>query len=147
MLRALGGAAVALLAVLVSLPAAGEDAAPAASTGSPGSPTPVVLLVLDGLPESALLDRDGAVDAVRHPNFAALAATSTRFTAVTTVAVRTTDSLPALLSGRRPGETRRLPIAEEHDDTLFRLVDDYEKNVVDTESVLLDVGRGLPVNV
>ena len=63
---------------------------------------PVVLVVFDALPLRSLLDRSGRIDAARYPNFAALAATSHWFRNATTVADRTADALPAILTGRYP---------------------------------------------
>lgn len=130
---------VPLLVLLVS---AGPTLAETA-TGRDVGPTPVVFLVLEGLPRTSLADPEGGLDATWYPNFAALAATSTEFTAVTTVSARPGDALPAIMTGRLPGAERKLPIVEDHPDNLFSMLGgEYVTNVVETESVLHDDGRG-----
>ncbi len=84
-------------------------------------PAPVVFVVFDALPLGSLLDADGEIDAARLPHFAALARESTWFRNATAVAARTSDALPALLTGRWP-EARRPPTAAAHPVNLFTLL-------------------------
>jgi len=63
---------------------------------------PVVLVVFDELPTSALLDDAGALDAARFPAFAALAGDAVWFRNASTVAGTTRLALPAILTGRYP---------------------------------------------
>jgi hypothetical protein len=61
-------------------------------------PPPVVVVVLDELPTATLLDGDGQINADLFPNLADLASTSTWYRNHTTVATRTYEALPAMLS-------------------------------------------------
>ncbi|MEJ7714970.1 MAG: sulfatase-like hydrolase/transferase [Thermoleophilaceae bacterium] len=88
-------AAVAALAVLATA-AAPARAAPATSR----SHAPVVMVVFDELPVISLLDRRGAVDRVRYPNFAALTQHSTWFRNATTDSDATHYAIPSILDGR-----------------------------------------------
>jgi hypothetical protein len=92
---------------------------------------PVVLVVLDELPDSSLLDEEGEIDAVRYPSFAELAQGSTWFRHASTVSYSTTHAVPAILTGQRatPGP----PIFASHPRNLFTLLGaDYRMNVVET---------------
>ena len=60
---------------------------------------PVFLLVLDGLTQHALLDDLGQINADRFPNFEKLASESYWFRNTTANAVRTTKSIPIILTG------------------------------------------------
>ena len=85
------------------------------------SDTPVVMVVLDELPTTSLLDARDRIDARRYPALASLAADATWYRDATTVAGRTTEAVPALLTGRRPREGD-LPIAADHPQSLFTLL-------------------------
>ncbi len=90
-------AAVAALAGL-AVSMAGAQAADAAKR-----PTrPVVMVVLDELPLTSLLDGKGRIDRVRYPNFAALAQDSTWYANATTTADSTKLAIPSILDGRSP---------------------------------------------
>lgn len=94
-------------------------------------PTPVVMLVFDGLSGMALLDETHQIDAVRYPHFARLARTSTWYRNATTVHYRTDNALPALLTGRIP-PGHLLPFISEYPDNLFVLLhqtDRYEMTI------------------
>ncbi|MEM7351743.1 MAG: sulfatase-like hydrolase/transferase [Acidobacteriota bacterium] len=91
--------------------------------------TPIVLLVFDELPLTSLLASPGAIDAVRYPNFAALADQATWFRRATAVSDFTVIAVPAILDGRLPDKAR-LPIAPDYPHSLFTLLgDSYEMNV------------------
>ncbi len=96
----------------------GADASGAAPVSR--SDTPVVMVVLDELPTTSLLDARDRIDARRYPAFASLAADATWYRDATTVAGRTTEAVPALLTGRRPRDGD-LPIATDHPSSLFTL--------------------------
>lgn len=85
------------------------------------SDTPVVLIVFDGLPLTALLDGSHGIDRGLYPSFAALADQSTWYASATTVSDYTQWSVPAILSGRYP-VPRSLPIASDHPETLLTLL-------------------------
>src|SRR5262249_7915675 len=87
----LSGAQVARL-LHASSPA---DIAPAAQ-----SSTPVVLVVFDEFPLISLLDENRQIDAVRFPNFAALAKRSHWFRNATTAHPWTTHAVPAIVTGK-----------------------------------------------
>ncbi len=57
---------------------------------------PVYVLVFDGLAYDLLIDKDGAVDGQRHPNFAALAKDSILFDNATTNNFHTSRSVPMI---------------------------------------------------
>jgi hypothetical protein len=98
-----------------------DDAARAEAGAGPTQPRPVVIVVLDEMTTSSLLDSHEEVDATRYPNFAALARTSTWYRNSTTVADVTTAAVPALLSGRRPGRDD-LPILSDFPRNLFTML-------------------------
>ncbi len=62
--------------------------------------TPVVLVVFDEFPSTSLLGRGSRIDAVRYPNFAALARRSHWFPNATTVHDSTFAAIPSILDGR-----------------------------------------------
>jgi hypothetical protein len=92
-----------------------------AATGSPAR-TPVVLLVFDELPTTSLMAGRGRIDAERYPSFARLARTSTWYANATTVSDSTTRAIPAILSGLRPSQRRRLPTSRTYPRSLFSLL-------------------------
>lgn len=94
MSRAAAVLALAGLVVLTGL------AAPAGAAARPTKP--VVMVVLDELPLTSLLDGRGRIDRVRYPNFAALARGSTWYANATTVADSTKLAIPSILDGRGP---------------------------------------------
>lgn len=85
------------------------------------SRTPVVVAIFDELPLVSLLDARGRIDARRYPNFAALAKQSTWYREASTVADKTVNAVPALLSGCYPHKDK-LPIAGDYPRTLFSLL-------------------------
>jgi len=118
------------------------EAKPAAAAGSATSAasgaTPIVFVAFDELPLVSLLDASGAIDAARYPAFAELARQSTWARHATSVASRTLDAVPALLTGRYPGTKRRHPIHAQHPESLFRLLaPNFDLNVIETESLLM----------
>ena len=97
----------------------GAEAREAAAVAE--SDIPVVMVVLDELPTTSLLDARDRIDARRYPAFASLAREATWYRDATTVAGRTTEAVPALVTGRRPREGD-LPIAADHPTSLFTLL-------------------------
>jgi hypothetical protein len=92
-----------------------------AVAGESRSRTPVVMVVFDELPATSLMDSRDRIDRRRYPAFAAFARDATWYRNATTVAGRTTEAVPALLTGRRPREGN-LPIAADHPQSLFTLL-------------------------
>jgi hypothetical protein len=82
----------------------------------------VVVIVLDELPLASLLDGSGAIDRDLFPNFASLSDDSTWYRNTTTVAAFTQQAVPAILTGQLPEDKSALPIASDHPDNLFSLL-------------------------
>ena len=110
----------------------------------PARPTPVVLLILDALPTSSLLDRHGEVDALRFPNFARLRDDGIWFPRHTTVSDVTLKAVPSILTGMMPRETAR-PTIEDHSQNLFTLL--RTSHAVQSSEALtrLDPSRARPL--
>jgi hypothetical protein len=97
---------------------------------------PVVLVAFDELPVNSLRDSHGRIDAVRFPNFAALAAGSTWFANTSTVGEGTTHAVPAILTGRFP-RAGEFPVYTDHRQNLFTLLGGpTDLHVVDQETHL-----------
>jgi Sulfatase len=121
----------ALVFLLVSpvsrlvLPQPGGAAAGAASPGGRITPEhPVVVLLLDELPLTSLLDSSGRIDARLYPNFAELAGHSTWYRNATAISGLTNWAVPAMLSGRYPtaAQEKASPTAAQYPDNLFTLL-------------------------
>lgn len=82
---------------------------------------PVVVVVFDELPVTSIMGPDGAIDAVRFPNFARLASRATWFRNTSTISSQTTRAVPAIVTGRLP-RRGQLPIASDHPQNLFTLL-------------------------
>ncbi|HIE21112.1 MAG TPA: hypothetical protein EYP73_00765 [Acidimicrobiia bacterium] len=94
-------------------------------------PVPLVLIVLDELPTASLMKRDGTVNEALFPNFARLAAEGTWYRNALSNSIATTQSVPAILTGRL-GSKDLSPSAVDYPDTLFRLLDgSYEMHVIE----------------
>lgn len=98
----------------------GPATVPVAAAGAPegGLAVPVVVVIFDELSLGSLLDDEHRIDAVRFPNFAALAGRSTWFRDAVAASDRTEYALPAMLTGRLP-QARQLPTSREFPRTLF----------------------------
>lgn len=97
---------------------------------------PALLVAFDELPVNSLLDSHGRIDAVRFPNFAALAAGSIWFANTSTVAEGTTHAVPAILTGRFP-RASEFPVYTDHRQNLFTLLGGAaDLHVVDEETHL-----------
>src|SRR5215210_4406738 len=98
-----------------------EGTAKALAIPPPPRHPPVVLVVLDELPVMSIMGPDHRVDAVRFPNFAALARDSTWYRNTTTVHEHTTEAVPSILTGLLP-TAGQLPLANDHPDNVFTLL-------------------------
>ncbi|MBL8777991.1 MAG: sulfatase-like hydrolase/transferase [Acidimicrobiales bacterium] len=108
-----------------------EEEAVAATGVTIGEPAPIVILQMDELPVASLMTEDGTINAERFPNFARLADEGTWYRNATSVSPKTTDSIPAMLSGLIP-ELGALPTSADHPRTLFTLLgDQYEQHVTE----------------
>lgn len=106
---------------------------PRAAEAGIDNPAPVVMVVLDELPLTAVMTSHGEVDAELLPNLAGFAADSTWFRNTTAVSGSTWYAVPSVVTGRYP-ESGTVPVATDHPESLFTLLGDaYELNV--TESV------------
>jgi hypothetical protein len=103
---------------VAKLVVSGEGSPPARPVALPA---PVVMIVLDEFPGSALMDARGEIDAKRFPNFAELARGSTWFRNATTVHSFTEHAVPAIVSGQR-SEHGSLPTASDHRRNLFAIL-------------------------
>ena len=84
---------------------------------------PVVMVVLDELPLTSLMDEQRQIDPIRFPNFARLAGESYWFRNATTVSDSTLLSVPAIVSGLSPHlQEPRIPTAADYPETLFTLL-------------------------
>ena len=124
-LMAIGPLVFALLFVFASpsspLILGGRNDAAGGGVPTAGAHPPIVVLVLDELPQLSLLNDDGELDAERFPNFARLAADSTWYRNATTVDGGTKRAVPGMLTGRIPGP-RVIPHYTAHPDNLFTLL-------------------------
>ena len=94
---------IAILAAAVAVALAPSCAGRAAQPSKPSASKPhAVLLVLDEFPGDSLLDEHGRIDAVRYPNFAALARDSVWFRNGYSSYDSTTKAVPLILDGMRP---------------------------------------------
>jgi len=115
---------VALVAWFVFVSPAGRLLQPSDAGITPLSASefpPIVMIVLDELPLTTLMDRTGRIDEDMFPNFARLARSSTWFRNATTVAIMSTHAVPAVLTGRYP-KRGRLPTYDDHPANLFTLL-------------------------
>ncbi len=130
---ALLGPAVLVMFLVIS-PTSRLLAQPAetpAATDHIGLPAPIVFIQLDELPLASLLDEDGTINSALFPNFARLAETGNWYRNAFSNSISTTQSVPAILSGRL-GEPDASPALVDHPDNLFTLLGDgYEMHVVE----------------
>jgi hypothetical protein len=81
---------------------------------------PIVVVVLDELPVTTLVDDGGRIDAARYPGFAELADDATWFRNAYTVYDSSERATPAIMDGNLP-ERERQPISSDHPNSLFSL--------------------------
>ena len=91
-----------------------------------GARAPIVMVVFDEFPSSSLLQRPGRIHAQRFPNFSRLSRETTWFPNATSISASTTESIPSILSGRRPRaedpDSELLPTAADFPDSMFTLL-------------------------
>ena len=119
-------AVVVVPAMFLLNPGVGRLLVPAEDVGALDGVTfdatpPVVVVVFDQFQLAALLDREGNVDRVNFPHFAALADDATWFRNATAVGEMTRYALPAILTGRYPSPDL-LPVSADHPGNLFTLL-------------------------
>lgn len=91
------------------------------ASDSNAASVPVVMMVLDELPLSTLLNEEGTVDARLYPNIAALAQDASFFRNATSAAAFTPHAIPAMLTGRFP-DKERAPAVSQHPGNLLALL-------------------------
>lgn len=111
--------AVAVLFAQSAMPVIAPPTAEAApsepSAGKPSSS--IVWIVLDEAPLFPLLGPDGMINSNRFPGFAELAAESTWYRNVVATSQKTTDAVPAMLTGMWPAGGQ--PVLGDHPKNLF----------------------------
>jgi hypothetical protein len=102
-----------------SLPAHAESVVPASDVN-------VLFIVLDEAPLFPLLKTDGTINRERYPGFASLADHSTWYRNAMTTAQRTTEAVPAVLTGKWP-TFKNYPYFKDHPKNLFTLLREEKK--------------------
>jgi hypothetical protein len=106
------------------------------------SETPVVMVVFDEFPLLSLLDAGGQIDKNLFPNFYNLSKQAHWFKNATTVSAGTNYAVPAILSGRYPGDKERLPKLNDYPRNLLSLLGNaYDFNVVECCSQLSPIEK------
>jgi hypothetical protein len=96
-----------------------------------GLSAPIVFIQLDELPVSSLMNEEGEINRALFPNFARLADTGNWYRNALSNSIATTQSVPAILSGRL-GDPKASPALIDHPDNLFTLLGEgYEMHVVE----------------
>ncbi len=90
-------------------------------TRSMRDPVPIVMVVFDEFCGTTLMDEHHQIDRVRYPNIAALADGASWFRNASSVHGRTDHAVPAILTGKYPGEFQR-PTVADHPANLFTLL-------------------------
>jgi len=108
----------------------GRDQAAAAVGVRVGDPAPVVMIVLDELPQVSLMDDRNRIDPRQFPNLARLSGDATWYRNQSSVAPSTPEAVPAILTGAYPSDPDALPDSNEYPDNLFTLLAaTYQENV------------------
>ncbi|HJS72489.1 MAG TPA: sulfatase-like hydrolase/transferase [Acidimicrobiia bacterium] len=95
------------------------------------NPANLVMIQLDEMPLASIMETDGTVNEKLFPNFARLAEEGTWYRNALSDSIATTQSVPAILTGRR-GEEGKSPTYLEHPDNLFTLLgDSHEMHVIE----------------
>ncbi|MGH2713756.1 MAG: sulfatase-like hydrolase/transferase [Thermoleophilaceae bacterium] len=81
---------------------------------------PIVVVLLDELPVTTLMDDRGRIDAARFPGLGELAASATWFRNAYTVYDSTERAQPAIMDGNLP-ERDKLPTSSDHPNSIFSL--------------------------
>ena len=108
-----------------------EGEATAATGVTIGNPAPIVIIQMDEFPVASLMTEDGTINAERFPNFARLADEGTWYRNATSVSPKTTDSVPAMMTGLIP-QLGALPTSADHPRSIFTLLgEQYEQHVTE----------------
>lgn len=123
---AIGNVAFVVLFLVASPTADLLGPPPAADLGTVEVPElagPVVVVVFDEMPVTALLRPDGTINDARYPNFARLAASSTWFRDAASESSQTYVSVPSLLTGVRASDDQ-VPTDADHPRNYYTLFGD-----------------------
>lgn len=102
----------------------------------PDAPS-VMVIVLDELPTSSLLDEGGEIDAERFPNIASLASQGTWYRNQTTLGSWTSIAVPGILTGRYPVDADNRAHWSRYPQNLFTLLADRYRIVAHESSTRL----------
>jgi hypothetical protein len=86
------------------------------------STPPVIVIILDEIPVSSLMNAEGQINRFRYPNFARLADRATWFRNGTTVGNGTHFAVPSILDGRYPTRETLLGMEDRYPANLFTLL-------------------------
>jgi hypothetical protein len=124
LLTALGPAPLVVVALFLVFSPVSELVRGGEASGSVGGPahsqTPILHVILDELPVTTVVGRDGRIDARRFPNLARLARDATWYRHATTTADSTLEAVPLQLTGLEP-HVGDLPTSADHPRNLFTL--------------------------
>jgi hypothetical protein len=118
-LLVLGGLLLAGIASGTVLSGPEARAATGPVTGDPT--TPVVLVILDELPSSTLMNAEGKIDGTRYPELARFASQSTWYRDHATAGDFTAWAIPPILTGNHSNE-QTLPTSGAQPDNIFSLL-------------------------
>jgi hypothetical protein len=122
-----------VIAIALALAVLGASCSSGSTHAAPATKRPyVVLLVMDEFPGDSLLGRDGRIDSVRYPNFAALAGDSTWFRNAFSVYDSTTKAVPLILDGMKPRKGTAADRSD-HPNTIYDMFARHGYRVVDSE--------------
>lgn len=113
-----------------------QPPAAAALPADPDAPS-IMVIVLDELPTSSLLDADGEIDAARFPNIASLAEQSTWYRNEATLGSWTSIAVPGILTGRYPVDADNRAHWSRYPENLFTLFADRYRIVAHESSTRL----------
>ena len=96
---------------------------------------PVFILVLDEFPILSLLKSNTQIEESRYPNFANFVQNSTWYPNAKAISSATNISLPAILSGLKPGKPLKAGVFEQYPNNLFTyLSNTHSMNVIENTS-------------
>lgn len=113
-----------------------QPPAAAALPDDPEAPS-IMVIVLDELPTSSLLDAAGQIDAARFPNIASLADQSTWYRNEATLGSWTSIAVPGILTGRYPVDADNRAHWSRYPENLFTLFADRYRIVAHESSTRL----------
>lgn len=98
----------------------------ATGAGQPATTPPIVLILVDELPVTTLMDAEKQIDRRRFPHLSEFASSATWYRSTLTPGIQTISAIPAILTGTQPEELR-LPTGAEYPNNIFSLLKDWYK--------------------